>query len=420
MAHKKKYKRKKEFKPYEETLKEHPELEGVILKSAWEGIDKTTDTTVGKLEELWLGNMEANVRNKLWRKHGPARKDCRLLGKNKATIAVGAGQSFNLNKDALRLIMDEDGVRDWQSRNFITIASNHQFKPLLDMGIIPDFVMLTDGGDIAFPQLTEDIPDEGQNTVLFAGLHCSPKVLEAWSKQGRDIRFYIATTRGIQNKFNKLTGKNPLLYMLYQGGNVLNAALAMSAHVLGSRVFMCIGNDLSFPIDKNNIQEQRNSYYSDGDYSSNQPGTGSGRDEAKSQKRWAGFTLRKKQIYTGKDGYKIDLEIVGTSATLWVYKTWLESQMLMNYHNPKAPSVHYYNCSESGILGVMAREGGDKLSSDKSNWFMLDEACPHWHTSMLVDAVKHFKIAKEALWQGKIQLTGVQSATGSAQIPLLV
>lgn len=406
-------KKKKEFPDYHDKIKKHPELKGVILESAWNLIDHTTEKTVDKLEELWLKNMATNVRNRLWAKHGSLRKDCVGLARNKAVIAVGAGQTFNKNKDVLKQIVDIDGVKDWANRDFVIIASNHQFKPLLEMGIIPDFVMLTDGGDIALPQLTEDIPEIGQNTILMAGLHCSPKVLQAWSDQKRDIRFFLATTKGIRETFNKLTGKNPIHHMIFQGGNVLNAALAASVHTLGSTVFMCIGNDLSFPL-KEEVQARRDVYYADGDYSSNQPGIGSGRDEAKSTKKWMGFTLKKKLIYTGKDTYDVELDYVGTSTTLWVYKTWLESNMLMNYHNPKAPQFQYYNCSQGGILGVMAREGNNEALMREDNWFMLDEVCPHWHTMMLADAAKQFLKAKEILCRQSVILPGAQSVIESA------
>jgi hypothetical protein len=47
-----------------------------------------------------------------------------------------------------------DGVKSWFDRNFIILASNHQLKPLLNMGIIPDFVMVADASDVVMDQLT--------------------------------------------------------------------------------------------------------------------------------------------------------------------------------------------------------------------------------------------------------------------------
>lgn len=409
MSKKRRYKKEEpkgdSLQTYEEAVRKFPQLEGVILPSAHRMVGATHTNTLGMFEGFWLGNMKTNIENGLWKRFGMARNSCQGLGENKAIIAVGAGQSFNLNKHVLKNIVDYDGWQNWADRNFIVIASNHQFKPLLKMGIIPDFVMLSDGGDIALPQLTEDIPPEGQNTTLIAGLHCSPKVLEAWAKQGRLIRFVLASSQEFRNKYKEFTGKNPIPYMLFHGGNVLNSMIALSLLIFDSKVFMAVGNDLSYEI-KDKLQDQRDSYYADGDYSSNQPKIGSGRDEAKANRRWMGFKLKRKLIYTGTDRYDTELDMVGTSPTLWTYKTWLESNLIMNYYEPKAPKMIYYNCSEAGILGVMARktqaELGDKFL-ELDNWFMLDEECPHFHTSMLADAAKHFLIAKEATkWQRTI------------------
>jgi hypothetical protein len=146
---------------------------------------------VGYLKDLWCENIRENVKSRLWKKHRGVARDCIGMGFNKAVVAVGAGQSFNKNRHILKKLTDLDGIRDWEDRNFIIIASNHQYKPLLRMGIIPDFVIAVDGSDVIYDQLCTDIPEIGRHTVFLAGLQCSNKVLKEWDKQGREIRFFL-------------------------------------------------------------------------------------------------------------------------------------------------------------------------------------------------------------------------------------
>ena len=384
--------------------KRHPEVGKSILKGSWDFIGHSNKGTVKNLEPLWVKNIGLNVKNKLWRKYGSVRKGCFNLGKDKASIGIGAGQSFNINKHVLQDITARDGHKDWQDRNFIIAASNHMFKPLLEMGIIPDFVMLVDGSDVVWNQLTQDIPPEGQNTILLAGLHCSPKVLNEWVRQKRELRFFLTTTKEVQTEFRRATGKHPFRHIVMQGGNVLNTMLTLGLQIFRSQVFMAMGNDLSYPI-KDELEAQRISYYADGDYSSNRKGTGTGRDEAAVKKMWLGFRLKQKPFknYVNQESYDVELERVGTSYTLWVYKTWLESNMILNSSRSEEAQITYYNCSEAGILGVMARKDDDKSLNDINNWFLLDETCPKWHTATLEDATNQFLKAKEVLKWGMPQ-----------------
>lgn len=391
----------KERISYEEVLKRAPEFAGVIPKRSWEHQTATHGKTRDHFTKIWHDNVVQNIKNKLWKKHGSLKKDCLDLGKNKAMIGVGAGQSFNKNKDILKKLHDYDGVKSWQDRDFIIIACNHNFKQLLNMGIIPDFVSLVDASDVVMKQLNEDIPSSGQNTTLLTGLHCSPKVLKEWSNQGREIRFYLPMNLELEKPFNELTGKRAKGHLILQGGNVLNTLWSIGFSHFHSTTFMALGNDLSFPIQKD-IEERRQTYYADGDYSSNMKGTGTGRDEARDKKQWLGFTLTPKLIYTGelKTKYDITLDPVGTAPTLWVYKTWIESTVLL--HAKEGKPYHYFNCSEGGILGVMCSSMEfvtEEMLKDES-WFMMDEKCPRWHTYMFKDAIKLFLQAKGKIpWQ---------------------
>jgi hypothetical protein len=386
---------------YEEIVSRHPQFEGIISRKNWEFVGHSDKRTVKFLRPLWKANIEKNFKKGLWDKHGPVQKDCMGLGKNKAVIAVGAGNSFNRNKNVLKRIADIDGVKDFKERDFIIIASNHMFKPLLNMGIIPDFTILADASDVVYNQLCVDIPDIGRNTILLAIPQCSHKVLKRWHKQGRPIRFYMSQNPDAADAFQEVTGEDPRKYSILQGGNVLNSAWSLSMMCLKSSVFMAVGNDLSFPV-KDTVEERRDTYYCDRDYSSNAKGTGTGRDEAASMKKWLGFNISKSNLWMPGNSiggrYHISLELRNTTHTLWVYKTWVEANVLAGISGKLA--YHYYNCTEGGILGVMCKDDSDEGQKDESNWFMLDDVCKRYHTRTLEDAAKEFITAKECMKWG--------------------
>jgi len=399
-------------KDYDLMLKDHPEFKHVISRKNWEFIGHSDKGTVGYLWDLWAANIKKNISNKLWKRHGSLAGDCMELGMNKAVIGVGAGASFNKNKHVLKKLSYWDGVKSWQDRNFIIVASNHQFKPMLRMGILPDFVIVADGSDVVMEQLTKDIPEKARNVVLIAGLHCSPRVLKKWAKQGRDIRFYLPHTKGLDEVFEEQTKLKAHPHVLLQGGNVINTTWSVGLRYFRSSVFFAIGNDLSFPL-RDTIDERRDSYYADGDYTTNARETGTGRDEAKSEKMWMGFELGERLVYTNslKTHYDVSIDPVGTTQTLWVYKTWLEANVI-GMQTKSDISYHYYNCSEGGIAGVMCKDDSDEGLSVSDNWFMMDEVCKRWHTRTLKDAAGEFLKAKDAMKWG-IQEQGVRSVTDS-------
>ena len=383
-------------------------LEGVIHKQDWDFITAINKQTVGHLGDIWIDNLRKNA--PLWKSHGSI-KDLQGLGKNKAVIGVGAGPSFNINKELFREVVTTDGMNDWEDKDFITIASNHQYKPLLEMGVIPDYVLLVDAGAKGvYEQLCEDISFLGQHTTLLTGLHCSPEIVNEWIKQDRPIKFFLPPTPKLMELFKELIGEDGKGNSTELGGNVMNGAWMISAR-MGCTVFMGLGNDLSFPM-HNDVDKRRTNYYADGDYTTNAEESGSGRDEAKSQKIWGGFTLKRKKIILPKERYDISIDTVGTSPTLWVYKTWLETTVMGQAKQPV--SMHYFNCSEAGILGVMAKSTNIDDMDKPDNWYLLDEKCHIYHTAMFRDAVYEYLKAKEMMerqWlESKQEHQDVQSA----------
>ena len=382
------------------------ELHGIISRENFNLVRSVNKMTIGHLGKVWTNNIKKN--KKYWRRHQKVR-DLTGLGRNKAVIGIGAGPSFHKNKDVLKNYVVPDGIKSWPDREFITIVSNHQFKPLLDMGIIPDFVLLVDASDVVMDQLTKDIPKEAKHTQLITGVHANPDVIGKWDGQGRGIVFYSTPAEVIQAASKEYIKRGYKEQALEMGGNVLNGSFMIGVSALQSTIFMGIGNDLSFKID-DDVDKQRKGYYADGDYSTNAKITGTGRDEGNSPKRWAGYRMERRKIISITDPigcharYNFELDVIGTSHTLWVYKVWLETTMMGQTALPVL--FHYFNCTEGGILGVMARDNSDEALKNPKNWYFLDEMCINKHTgkqmymtAMLSDAIEiYLKSRRSQTW----------------------
>ena len=78
--------------------------------------------------------------------------------------------------------------------------------------------------------------------------------------------------------------------------------------------------------------------------------------------------------------------------------------------NDKA-RFRYYNCTEGGVLGVLAKSTYPKEMVKEENWFMVDEVCKRYHTTTLKYATDQFTRAKEIL---RCQLGGRLPSAPSA------
>jgi hypothetical protein len=361
--------------------------------------------TITGLSAVWSANVRKNI--KYFDKHGSLYSSFGGFGAQKAVIAVGAGPSFNNNKDVLKKIYEYNLQFPLEEQPFIIIATNKQFKSLLDMGIYPHFTVLIDAGDALYPQLCKGIPKDARGSILIAGLHSSPKIIKQWDKQGGEICFFLIGDDDEKKFFEKKTGRSAEELHIHQGGNVVNTLWILCKRFLGSSVYMTVGNDLAFPYSKDKA-ERRKGFYADGDYKLNIANL---RDEAKDELGWMGFTnLHASEIMPGTLLY--DIEPMGTSKQLWLYKLWIETQVAVW---AEQAAFQYYNCSESGILGLLVREykAGD-LMWDKDNWYLIDEILPErWRTRTLEQAFNEFIEVK--LWQKQNQgiLTGVRPVNGS-------
>lgn len=408
---------KKHPQSYNELISAAPQLKDLFVEEQWDFMQRNNDGLRKTFEKLWKSNLRANCQG-LFSKHKTITDDCVGIGLNKAVIAIGAGPSFNRNKDLLKELYDRTITLPFQVQPFIFMASNHQYKPLLEMGIAPHFVVVLDGTDIVYDQLCKNIPKHGRGTVLICPLRAHQKVLKEWDKQGRSIRFYISDNEWMMEEFEKVMGYSPKEHgmVMGHGGNVMNQTFSIAVHFLKSTIYMCVGNDLSYEY-FDDLEDRRSGYYADKDYSTN---IGTGRDEANRSLPWMGFELEESIIMPGR--YVVRFRPRATTYQLMLYKTWVENQLSIQAQF-KA-KFHYYNCSESGILGVMSRKNMKELAkeeminviNDGNNWYMLDELIPkRYHTRTLAHACNEFLTARERLNETWERRRGILTSADPAE-----
>lgn len=393
----------KQIKSYDDLVKRFPDMgEQITSEEIWQQ-RRNNEILRQKYQKLWKKNLRGNCRD-LFKKHGPISKDCIGLGKGKACIFIGAGASFNKNKDLLQELYAMNMQVPFEQQPFMFISCNHQLKPLLKMNIIPHFVMVLDGTTIVYDQLCKDIPDYARGVTLICPLRVHRTVTHEWTRQGRSIRFYLSDNEWMIKEFKKEMRFDPekLSIVVGHGGNVVNQMFLMSMHYLKSTVFIVVGNDLSFKHFED-VKDRRKSYYADGDYSTN---IGTGRDEAKRELPWMGFQYEPSILMPGEQ--MLRLEPYSTTHQLMLYKKWLENQVKIQAQFTKVP-FQYFNCTEGGILGVMSKKTLPELDrsdlteaiKDKDNWYLLDEELPkRYITSTLERACNQYLDARQEALRG--------------------
>jgi len=383
-------------KKYEQLLKDYPAIGATMPKQVYDSLRRVDANTIEHLGELWDANVRENVKKYLpecgWINDGFLD-----IGKRKAIIAIGSGPSLKKNKDYLKTVSLADGTRKFEEQDFILMASNHELKSCFESGIIPHFAMVSDGSPDLAKQM--DVGKSSRHTILIANIITSPDVIKSWKGP---VKFACPKSDVIVKAVNKYTGKEfPDEQCVTSGGNVLNLTFSLGLGLFRASVWMCVGNDLSYPA-KSDIKDRRKGYYADGDYSTNLE---SKRDEARNEFAWGGFKLRDSTLWTPKTHILWDLEWYYTASQLFLYKSWLETNCMFLWK--VGNRFHVYNCTEGGILGVMLKEemtAPEKYDEkfDPENWFLMDEITGgRWRTRTLWHACEEFHEAKQKLLEGK-------------------
>jgi len=383
---------------YDALIEHNPKIAQVINEKIYDFSGKVNDKTVDVLGDLWHRHFKKNL-SLFYKKHGLVNDGCHGFGHNKAVIGIGAGPSFSRNKEYLKRICHYNSKFPFNQQPFLFIVSNHQFKPCVNEGIVPHFVALADASesDAIKSQLCDDVPERAHHTILLCSLNANPHLLKEWDKQGKLIQFYVPPGEWNKKTFKEKTGFDAEKKQLMQGGNVMNVSWVASWAALGSRIFITVGNDLGYEPEKDE-EKRRQNYYADGDYSTN---LASNRDEAKKQFAWMGYSIDPTVIVDEK---MLTFKPYSTVSSLFNYKAWIET--MIGIQDASGQSFHYYNCSEAGILGVLAKSYEVDDMTDMDNWILMDEIFPnHWHTTTFEAAVTRYLSTRE-LWLETRMATG--------------
>jgi SAM-dependent methyltransferase len=256
----------------------------------------TIDEKIG-LPDIWHKNVELNLAH--FDTIPDRVKSGRLIADEiqnsheKAVILVGASPILN---DTWQDLLDVD------RETFIIAATNSSAKFLIDHGVVPDYVFLADGQK---GKWTLDLDEENLKIALVCSPFAEPDAIANW--KNRIIVMPFHTDReGLVDRLKERFGEP-----ISQAGNAFNSALAFFTQVTDVRIYIFMGNELSF----------KKSYYNQG------------------------ASINDASMYF----YATDVEgqRVKTLIPLFQYKIWLENFM----NESRLNKYFFFNCSK-GILGV--------------------------------------------------------------------
>lgn len=243
------------------------------------------------LHEIWWENGHSNI--KWLDEHKDRISTVYDLPKyeGKAIIFCGLGPSMKEQWEELKNLDDR----------FIIVATNSSAQFLIEHDIIPHYVIAIDGRP---GNWTMDLGEKCSNTIAIFSACVEPQALRDWPGKIMIVPLGV-DDRSLNMKIRKRYGKS-----LPSGGNAINNAVIIFQLLTQAKIFMFIGNDLSFS----------DTYYAD--------------RESKNDETGCFFMT---DISGGK---------VKTLIPLYEYKIWLENLMAQLF-----PEYHFFNCS-GGILGI--------------------------------------------------------------------
>lgn len=366
---------------YEEFVSTNEHMGMIVPRESWDFLQGSSNETEQKLLTLWEKNARRNLR-KLYNKYGSVIDNALGFASDKAVIGVGAGPSYHINKDILKDVSKLNLQYKVKDQSFIVMTSNHQYKTLLNDGIFPHFVVLLDATPEAYGQLCEDVPDLGQDSILIASLFADPDTLNKWVEQGKEVWFYLTDVGDLPDIYEQRTGKKREHILIPSAGNIMNTIWLLAMSVLHSNVHICVGNDYSFEYTVD-PEKRAESFYADGNVEDDND-----RNQANDFMAWQGFE------FSSLVGPKpmINLKTVGTSRQMFLYKTWTE--MHVAAWTNELDSFKFINCSEQGILGVIAKDWDVMQMNNPDNWVLMDHICKNWLTMKLKDAITMYLEAR--------------------------
>jgi len=279
----------------------------------WAAFGKqVSDNTGDHYQKMWEQNISANKQKV--KEHGWAAEHLQDSHAGKTAVMLGGSPAITKQFEKLReLQYDPDFV-------FVGLSSNIRF--LLANGIQPRYVMVADADPIIEDQWKDMEMEKTKGITLIANLCSHPAMTDAWRGHIRFLALYTAIQR-LDKKINKLfkpvNGCGQLFPALCSQYNV---GTALAHLMLGCKIVIFVGNELSFPTD----DSEKSTYYPD-------------RKDIKD--KWA-----------RKPHPNIYGEKVYTGHMLMSLKLTLE-----DFLGKLSGAGFFFNCTEAGIFGVSVRHG---------------------------------------------------------------
>lgn len=289
----------------------------------WDGFVNTISNNTGdKYEKLWISHAKANKRRVF--EDGWAASELLDLGTDKAAVIIGAAPSVRSQVGYLR---------DLQSNgNYLLYSVSSGLRFLLDNGITPHYCMVMDA-DPGIARFFEGIDERAKDVILIASVCTDPKIIEKWPGKVKWITVYTsieALNRKFQKYYRPVNGCGimfPALCSQY------NTAVVSAYRVSGCRVLIFVGNDLSFP------DEKDSRYYVD-------------RDDLKDEwKRFPHPDIYGNKVFTTYNFLTLKMAIEDYLQRLFVECVSMEGRV-----------PWFFNATGSGIFGVSKRHGNLSVS----------------------------------------------------------
>ena len=243
------------------------------------------------LSKIWKINGELNIP---WLDSQNGRvKSVHEIPKYEGKVIIFVGTSPSLKKSWKAL-------KDLGDR-YIIVATNSSAEFLVKRGVYPNYVVMLDGRP---GKWTLDLGSKCKNITGLFGTCSEPLAMRAWPGKIMIIPLGVKD-RSLNGKIKRRFGKP-----LPSGGNALNSAVSIFSLLTEAKIFIFVGNDLSF----------KKTYYADRICDNDHSG-----------------------YFWSTD---IKGEKVKTLIPLYEYKVWLETIMAQLW-----PEYHFIDCSE-GILGI--------------------------------------------------------------------
>lgn len=272
-----------------------------------------SSNTGGKNLSVWIEN--ARINKKLFKKTGKAwaTVDLQDLHLGKTVVMIGASPALSKQLDILRDLQHDS--------DFVLFGISCNLKYLLDNGIKPNYVVTVDGhwsqGDF-----WKDLDmEKTKDITLITNVFSYPDMLKTW--EGPLKWLYLATdNKSFDRKLKKwFLPVNGIGHGFPSVMSQYNIGTMLSVLVLGCRIVLFIGNELSYA-----TKDTR--YYIDRT------------DEKDFDKKQPAMDLYGNVVYT--------------SYQLWALKTASEY-----FIDQMKSAAWWFNCTEAGIFGVSKRNGNE-------------------------------------------------------------